>query len=67
MDWWALGILMFEMLAGFPPFFDDHPFAVYEKILVGKIDFPSHIGSFPSFLLILSSSPPLIFALTLSV
>ncbi|CAG8768468.1 18312_t:CDS:2, partial [Gigaspora rosea] len=41
-DWWALGILIFEMLAGYPPFFDDNPFGIYEKILAGKIAFPSH-------------------------
>ncbi|CAG8575591.1 136_t:CDS:2 [Ambispora gerdemannii] len=41
-DWWALGILIFEMLAGYPPFFDDNPFGIYEKILAGKIQFPSH-------------------------
>ncbi|KAJ1548326.1 hypothetical protein HK405_003656 [Cladochytrium tenue] len=41
-DWWALGILIFEMLAGYPPFFDDNPFGIYEKILAGKIVFPSH-------------------------
>jgi len=41
-DWWALGILIFEMLAGYPPFFDDNPFGIYEKILGGKIQFPSH-------------------------
>eukprot|EP00128_Syssomonas_multiformis_P008097 Colp12_sorted_trinity150504_noHs@10681 len=41
-DWWALGILVFEMLAGYPPFFDDNPFGIYEKILAGKIMFPAH-------------------------
>ncbi|ORY03179.1 camp-dependent protein kinase 9 [Basidiobolus meristosporus CBS 931.73] len=41
-DWWALGILIFEMLAGYPPFFDDNPFGIYEKILDGRIMFPSH-------------------------
>lgn len=41
-DWWALGILVFEMLAGYPPFFDDSPYGIYQKILGGKIDFPRH-------------------------
>ena len=41
-DWWALGILIFEMLAGYPPFFDENPFGIYQKILAGKIDFPRH-------------------------
>ncbi|KAJ3415698.1 protein kinase A catalytic subunit [Chytridiales sp. JEL 0842] len=44
-DWWALGILIFEMLAGYPPFYDDNPFGIYEKILGGKIVFPSHFDS----------------------
>ena len=43
MDWWALGILIFEMLAGYPPFFDDNPFGIYEKILSGKIDWPRQV------------------------
>ncbi|KAG8513686.1 cAMP-dependent protein kinase catalytic subunit PRKX [Galemys pyrenaicus] len=42
-DWWALGVLIFEMLSGFPPFFDDNPFGIYQKILAGKIDFPRHL------------------------
>jgi len=39
-DWWALGILCFEMLAGYPPFYDENPFGIYQKILQGKIDYP---------------------------
>uniref|UniRef100_A0A8C8YX91 non-specific serine/threonine protein kinase n=1 Tax=Prolemur simus TaxID=1328070 RepID=A0A8C8YX91_PROSS len=27
----------------FPPFFDDNPFGIYQKILGGKIDFPRHL------------------------
>ncbi|GAB6019954.1 cAMP-dependent protein kinase [Chamberlinius hualienensis] len=42
-DWWALGILIYEMLAGYPPFFDENPFGIYEKILAGHIDWPKHI------------------------
>lgn len=41
-DWWALGILMFEMLAGYPPFYDENPFGIYQKVLAGRIDFPRH-------------------------
>jgi serine/threonine protein kinase len=41
-DWWALGVLIFEMLAGFPPFYDENPFGIYQKILAGRIEFPAH-------------------------
>jgi len=44
-DWWALGILIFEMLAGYPPFYDDNPFGIYEKILDGKIEWSKYVGS----------------------
>lgn len=27
----------------YPPFFDDNPFGIYQKILSGKLDFPRHL------------------------
>ncbi|KAJ3378052.1 camp-dependent protein kinase catalytic subunit [Entophlyctis sp. JEL0112] len=41
-DWWAFGILVYEMLAGHPPFYDDDHFKLYEKILACRPKFPSH-------------------------
>uniref|UniRef100_A0A8C0YEA9 Protein kinase, cAMP-dependent, catalytic, beta a n=1 Tax=Cyprinus carpio carpio TaxID=630221 RepID=A0A8C0YEA9_CYPCA len=32
-DWWALGVLIYEMAAGYPPFFADQPIQIYEKIV----------------------------------
>lgn len=40
-DWWALGVLIFEMLAGYPPFYDENPFGIYQKILGGKVRGPT--------------------------
>ncbi|CAG9567043.1 unnamed protein product [Danaus chrysippus] len=42
-DWWALGVLIYEMLVGYPPFYDDNPFGIYEKILNGRVDWPRHL------------------------
>lgn len=39
-DWWAYGILLFEMLSGYPPFYDNEPIGIYKKILSGLIEFP---------------------------
>ena len=32
---------------GYPPFFDDNPFMIYEKILAGKLDWPQHMEATP--------------------
>ncbi|CAH8871007.1 unnamed protein product [Trichobilharzia szidati] len=44
-DWWALGVLVYEMAAGYPPFFADQPIQIYERIVSGKVRFPSHFSS----------------------
>ncbi|KAG0374734.1 cAMP-dependent protein kinase catalytic subunit [Mortierella sp. AD032] len=41
-DWWSMGVLMFEMCAGFPPFFDEDHIKLYGKIMAGKVRYPPH-------------------------
>jgi len=44
-DWWALGVLIFEMLAGYPPFYDEAAFGIYQKVLAGKVEYPRHFDN----------------------
>ena len=33
------------MAAGYPPFYADQPIQIYEKIVTGKVTFPSHFSA----------------------
>ncbi|KAI9351743.1 serine/threonine protein kinase 15, partial [Zopfochytrium polystomum] len=39
-DWWALGVCMFEFLVGIPPFSADSPELIFARILDHEIEWP---------------------------
>jgi serum/glucocorticoid-regulated kinase 2 len=39
-DWWTLGVLLYEMLTGLPPYYDENTNDMYEKILTEPLHFP---------------------------
>ncbi|KAL7712227.1 non-specific serine/threonine protein kinase [Entamoeba marina] len=43
-DWWSLGILIYEMIIGIPPFYDDDVSLMYQKILKSQPHFPRNIS-----------------------
>jgi serine/threonine protein kinase len=42
-DWWTLGILVYEMIVGIDPFSDTDVMIIYQKILKCKVKFPRNI------------------------
>lgn len=43
-DWWTLGVLLYEMMSGLPPFYDEVTDKMYEKILRDPLVFGPEIG-----------------------
>lgn len=43
-DYWALGILMYELIAGSAPFFAQDPMQIYALIIQGNVKFPVWFG-----------------------
>jgi len=44
-DWWSLGILLYEMLVGLPPFYSENMNEMYELILKSPLKFPSFVDA----------------------
>ncbi|KAK2624863.1 hypothetical protein QTJ16_006056 [Diplocarpon rosae] len=46
-DWWALGILIYEFLTGYPPFWNSNPIEIYKQIVSKPVHFPSDLAISP--------------------
>ncbi|KAJ6888253.1 serine/threonine protein kinase IREH1 isoform X1 [Populus alba x Populus x berolinensis] len=39
-DWWSVGVILFELIVGIPPFNAEHPQTIFDNILNCKIPWP---------------------------
>uniref|UniRef100_A0A0E0GSP2 non-specific serine/threonine protein kinase n=1 Tax=Oryza nivara TaxID=4536 RepID=A0A0E0GSP2_ORYNI len=39
-DWWSVGVILFELIVGIPPFNAEHPQTIFDNILNRKIPWP---------------------------
>ncbi|KAJ2776847.1 Serine/threonine-protein kinase [Coemansia javaensis] len=44
-DWWTFGVLLYEMLTGLPPFYDENVNEMYRRILEDELVFPDDMGN----------------------
>lgn len=44
-DWWTLGVLLYEMMTGLPPFYDENTNEMYRKILQDELRFPDDMSA----------------------
>ena len=44
-DWYTLGILIYEMTTGCTPFQADDAIQLYEKIVIGRVRFPNRLSA----------------------
>lgn len=40
-DYWSIGVVLYILLCGFPPFYDEDTMQLFEKIKHGHYDFPN--------------------------
>jgi serum/glucocorticoid-regulated kinase 2 len=43
-DWWALGTLLYELLTGLPPFYNENVEIMYRQIMNAELTFPPHVS-----------------------
>jgi len=43
-DWWALGVLIYEMVAGYPPFHQEDRVAMFKAICGAQFRLPEHFS-----------------------
>lgn len=43
-DWWAMGIILYEFLVGCVPFFGDTPEELFGQVISGRYHHPGHWG-----------------------